>query len=152
MIRAAIACLFLLGCSSSDDGKTPDAGDQSVFATTGATGTYGDRSAACDRVVAALKAKEAALGCKLSPEPSCPALVDNLELSGRLPAGSCVEYDLGTVENCEKRVATYTACTDFASKGCQLGIRKCSGVTDAGADTKMDAPIEAATDSASEGG
>jgi hypothetical protein len=153
MKRAAIAFLFLVGCSSAEPAATPDGGNQAVFGTTGATGVYGDRSASCDRVVAALKAKAAALGCSLAPEPACPAMVDQLELSAGLPVGSCVQYDLGTIDNCEQRIATYTTCNDFASKACQIGLRKCSGTTtDAGTDAAMDAATDVATDSAGEGG
>lgn len=149
MTRAAIVCFLLAGCGSSADDKPTTSGPPAVFSTTGATGVYGDRSVACDRVAAALKAKASTLMCTLSPEPACPALVDQLEQSSGLPAGSCVQYDLGTVENCEQRIATYTTCADFASKGCQLGIRKCSGPTDAGV---TDTSTDSASDAVSEGG
>ena len=148
MKRAAIACLWIAGCSSAGAEPTADAGNQAPFATNGASKTYGDRLAACERVASALRTKSEALKCALTPPPACPALVDDVEIRGGLPAGSCVEYDLGTVENCEQRIATYTTCEEFASKGCQLGIRRCPTGSDAGLDTASDV----APDSTSDGG
>lgn len=151
MMRAAVACLLLAGCSSAAE-PTPVVGNQAVFATNGASKTYGDRQAACERVVTALTTRSKALDCALTPPPACPALVDQLEIAGGLPAGSCVEYDLGTVENCEQRIATYATCDEFASKGCQLGIRRCPTSTDAGVDSAADSAPDVATDSTSDGG
>jgi len=148
MTRALTLSIVLgvVGCGGSSADPTPEADTGTdPFGTTGASGTYGSRSEACARVATALNDRAAALGCKLAVTPSCPAIVDDLEQRAGV-TGQCMEYDLGTVANCEARVASYTSCADF-SKGCQLGLRASATAScttaDAGAETN---------DAAAEGG
>ncbi len=139
--------LAAVGCGGSSADPTPEADTGTdPFGTTGASGTYGSRSDACVRVASALNDRAAALGCNLAVKPSCPAIVDDLEARAGV-TGQCMEYDLGTVANCEARVASYTTCADFA-KGCQLGLRASATASCATAD----AGAETASDAAAEGG
>jgi hypothetical protein len=92
-------------------------------------------------VVAALTKRAAEIPDCTLVGVSCPALVDKLEVQAGA-AGKCMEYDLGTVANCEARIATYESCSDF-EKGCPLVLRQsmgtCTSTADAGA---TDAPSE----------
>jgi len=144
MMRAHVLLAAILagGCGSSDPETSPPA-DTGVdpFATTGASGTFGSREDACARVAAALNARAGALGCGTLIGATCPKIVDDLEAKAGV-AGKCMEYDLGSVANCEARIASYTSCADFNSgKACQLVLRQSA--------TAVCAP---ATDAASEGG
>jgi len=144
MIRAALAlaCLSVAACSSSgtEVGGTDAAIVPDPFADAGASGAYGDRASACARVTAAMNAKAAELGCSLSPAPECPAYVDRIEAAAAL-TGRCIEYDLGTVATCEKRVAAYTQCSDFSARPCSLSVRESKSGTNC-ADAGADAPTE----------
>lgn len=139
MMRVALvlACVPLLACSSPRVEAVDDAAvGPDKFADAGATGAFGDRATACNRITAAMNAKAGELGCTLAPAPECPAYVDRLETSQGL-GGRCMEYDLGTVGTCEQRIAAYTQCSDFSTSPCKLTLRESkSGSTcaDAGAD------------------
>jgi hypothetical protein len=137
-----IALSALAGCSSSSSSEpaAADTGGADPFATTGSNGTFGNRDDACKRVVDALNARGTELGCALT-DAKCPDMVDDLEQRAGV-AGQCMEYDLGTVANCEARIATYTTCADFASKGCQLLLRPSPSNNCATADAGQDAPSE----------
>jgi hypothetical protein len=144
MMRAflfAIALIALPGCgSSSAEPTTADTGGADPFATSGASGVFGDRNAACARVASALNSRGAAIGCALSAA-KCPDMIDDLEQRAGV-SGQCMEYDLGTVANCEARIAAYAACTDFAAKPCQLGLRQSLTNNCATSDAGSDAPSE----------
>jgi len=139
MTRAFLlmACILAAGCGSSDPEPVTAADTGSdPFESSGANGTFGSRNDACTRVASALNNRATAVGCPLVGA-TCPRIVDELEARAGV-AGQCMEYDLGTVANCEARISTYTTCADFETKGCQLGLRKsdpanCSA-PDAGAD------------------
>lgn len=133
--------LALFGCSSSTPEPAPaDTGGADPFGTTGATGVFGTRDDACTRVVAALNKRATELGCNLL-SAKCPDMVDDLEQRAGV-AGQCMDYDLGTVTNCEARIATYSACSDFQEKGCQLGLRRSLTNYCSTADAGQDAPSE----------
>jgi hypothetical protein len=139
---AGLACAiaaFAVACNSN--GEEPsnvtggDAGN--AFETTGANGQFEYRDQACATYVGALRTRATALGCTLSPDPSCPAVLDDFERTA-FPPGTCiVGYDEGALANCLARISSYTQCTDFATKRCVLVVKQdptkaaCSG--DAGA-------------------
>lgn len=136
-----LACLPLVACSSPRvDGGDQPAAEPDKFADAGATGLYGSRATACDRITAAMNAKADELGCTLDPKPECPAYVDRLETSQGL-AGRCMEYDLGTVATCEQRIAAYTQCSEFGTSPCRLTLRESKTGTTC-ADAGADAPSE----------
>lgn len=144
MTRAPLlpAIILALGCSSSEPAPAPapDVG-YDPFETSGATGTYGTREETCARITGALTKRASELGCGTVIGATCPKYVDDLEATQGV-AGKCMEYDLGTVTNCEARIASYVACADFNSKPCQLTLRQSATATCTGA----------AVDAASEGG
>jgi hypothetical protein len=156
-----VAAIGVGACGSSETATTPP-GDDGPFKTNGANGVKISRTEACARFVAAALKKADALKCSLTPVPACPDVVDALEATLRAKNPTlCIDgYDEGVVSNCEKRIATYTTCEDFPTKGCALTvIPKPAGTscdTDAGADSGADtfetSPLDDAAADAGGGG
>ncbi|GAC1353832.1 MAG: hypothetical protein NVSMB47_06940 [Polyangiales bacterium] len=163
LLAGGLALVSACSSSSSDGGgggTGPSGCPSNPFATNGLDLVKTDRTSACARYVAALKTRAEALHCALNPIPECPTVLDDFETNlKKANPDVCIEgYSAGSIANCECRVASYTACGDFASKPCELGVlqpadgHKCPA--DGGVDTGGDAnlPDTSAADSAPEGG
>jgi hypothetical protein len=152
-LTLSIALTMLAGCGSSDSNPatTSDTGVD-PFATSGASGGFGERGAAWARIATAMATRATALGCNLAGA-TCPLILDTLEQNAGV-AGQCLEYDLGTIANCEARIATYASCADFAAKGCQLQLRPSTSSScptpDAGSDAAPETAADVGTDAGSE--
>ncbi len=160
--------LFSLGvldaCSSSSTADTPDTGPigcpPDPFVVDGIDKIKTDRLAACNRYVAALNAKAEALHCGFITPPTCPKVIEDFEASFRAGyPGVCIDgYSVGSLANCECRIATYTSCADFSAAGklCKLAViqddvtKKCEA--DAGADADALSPLDDAPGDAGGGG
>ena len=134
----------------------PSGEDPFATPNAGATGKFGSRDDVCGTYACALLAMASKLSCGLDPAPKCPDVLVTFEKNA-FP-GKCVEaYDLGTVDNCVKRVSTYKTCPDFNDRKCEIRVKllpdgKCPGATsdagtdtstdDVGADTLKDAPAD----------
>jgi hypothetical protein len=141
---APIALAVLAGaaaCSSSSSATggpgLPAGCPTDPFSTNGLDQTKVDRLAFCQQYVGEINDKANALGCKLDPAPTCPKVMDDFESTLGVPACSIVAYSQGTAFNCECRIASYSACTDFANLPCVFGAltdpSACGG--DGGTDT-----------------
>jgi len=140
----------------------PTGEDPFAVPDAGATGKYGARDEVCGTYSCALLAKASELSCGLDPSPKCPDVLVNFEKNA-FP-GKCVDaYDLGTLDNCVKRISTYKNCADFNDRKCEIRVRllpdsKCpgsatdSGPIDTGTDTAIDSGTDASGDVKTDGG
>jgi hypothetical protein len=134
LTSAAVGCLGATAGNDAPARVEPDAAPKDA-----ATGVFVDRATACTRFVDALDAKARALGCALSPTPSCPTILTDLESRGGF-GGRCVRYDEGTIASCEALVGSYKSCEDFSSKSCSFVVTEDkSGASCGGGDAGTDA-------------
>jgi hypothetical protein len=138
----AAACLLLPCClmAACDDVELGDTirAEEGMVQPRG-NGEPIDEQAACARIVSAEEQARFRVGCP-DPQvlPTCPAYVR--------PAGTrtCLMYDEGTVEACERVIGDYQSCQDFdrmpcvitaldePAQGCDLGGAGAAGAAGAG--------------------
>lgn len=151
------AFALAVGCTISDDDEDPgpaNGGSGGGGYSPDPNGVAIGEQEACEILRDAFDEHAGRLGCTYTL-PDCPSYIRQ---SG---APVCSEYDEGTVTGCADFYATFTSCSEFQARPCEInniegsapaGCDEEDAGTDAEADAEVDAEVEAGTDAEVEAG